>query len=309
MNESVAYLDGQYLPLHRAGLPVWDGGFVLGTTVIEQLRTFGGSLFHVEEHLDRLFRSLDLVGIDADIEQETLADVAQQIVKRNWPLLDPQDDLGVSIFVTPGDSTSLTDGNAGSPRIGVHSFPIAFRLWADKYTTGQKLIITETRHVPNECWSAEIKCRSRMNYHLADQEARRRDPDARALLLDMQGNVTEASTANVAIYREDEGIVTPPRGHVLPGVSLRVLLELSESLGIPTSQRELLPEDVHSADEVLLSSTPFGILPVVQVDGRPIGTGTPGPTFTQILAKFNDLVGVDLAEQARQFACRKNTTS
>ncbi len=308
MNEPIAYLDGEMLPQSRATLPVWDAGFVLGTTVVEQLRTFGGSLFHVEDHLSRLYRSLELVGTECPLSQVELTDIVTQVAEQNWPLLDPADDLGVSIFVTPGDSPSLTDGASGRPRVGVHSFPLAFGLWAEKYELGQRLVITDTRHVPEACWPTEIKCRSRMHYHLADREAQSRQAGARALLLDIEGNVAEASTANVVIYREAEGLLAPPMSHVLPGVSIRVLLALAKKLGIPTSERNLLPQDVLTADEVLLSSTPFCILPVSEVDQKAIGSGCPGRAFQQLLTAFGEQVGLDIAAQARRFARRENAS-
>ena len=307
MNEPLAYLNGELLPLSRAVLPVWDAGFVLGTTIIEQLRTFGGRLFHVDEHLDRLYRSLELVGVDPGVSKDDLGAIARRLVDGNWPLIDEEDDLGVSILITPGDAPSLTDGELGQPRVVVHTFPLAFGLWAEKYKAGQKLVITETRHVPNECWSAEIKCRSRMNYHLADREARAIKPGARALLLNTSGHVTETSTANVVFYRRDEGLVSPPQGDVLAGVSMRCLFELADGLGIATSQRKLLPDDVFQADEILMSSTPFCVLPVTKVDQSPVSAGRPGPVFEQLISAFDRLVGLDIAAQAERFACRKNT--
>lgn len=308
MNEPLAYFNGEYLPLSQAVLPVWDAGFVLGTTIIEQLRTFGGKLFHVEGHLDRLFRSLEIAGVDPDISKEELAHVASQLVERNRLLIEEEDDLGISIFVTPGDAPSITDGETGSPRVVVHTFPLAFGLWADKYADGQKLVITNTRHVPNDCWPAEMKCRSRMHYHLADREARTKQPGARALLLNTDGHVTESSTANVVLYRDDTGLIAPPVGDVLPGLSMRVLFELAENLHIETTQKKILPVDVFKADEVLMSSTPFCVLPVTQVDDTPVSGGQPGPIFQKLLAAFDQLVGLDIASQAQRFACRKTSS-
>jgi len=308
MNEPVAYLEGEIVPLSQAVLPVWDSGFVLGTTIIEQLRTFGGQVFHLEHHLSRLERSLELVGVKAGLTLQEIGDIAIRLIALNRPLIDRDDDLGLSIFVTPGDSPSMTEGRSGAPRVGIHTFPLSFGIWAEKYSQGQTLITTNTRHVPNECWPAEIKCRSRMNYYLADREASARQTDARALLLDMEGFITEASTANLVIYREGDGLIAPPKASVLPGVSLSVLWKLADQLDIATSERQLLPSDVAQADEVLLSSTPFCILPVSQVDGIDIGQSVPGPIFGRLLAAFDRLVGLDIAAQARRFACRKNAS-
>ncbi|REJ69605.1 MAG: hypothetical protein DWQ31_03805 [Planctomycetota bacterium] len=304
MSQPVAILDGDFVAQEAALLPVWDNGFVLGTTLVEQLRSFGGQIGHLEQHLTRLYRSLELVGIQPPLAGEELADLARELVSRNWSLVDPADDLGLSIFITPGDSPSMTDGDVGRPRFCLHTFPLAFCLWADKYETGQKLVVTQTQHIPNECWPAEIKCRSRMNYFLADREARGRVPGARALLLDPDGFVTEASTANVVLYREGEGLVVPPTGHVLPGVSVRTLFEIADELGIATHEQALRPADLLTVDEMLLSSTPFGIVPVSEVDGQAIGATCPGPMFRRLLERFSQRVGLDIAAQARAFSRR-----
>ena len=143
-----------------------------------------------------------------------------------------------------------------------------------------------------------------MHYYLADRAAAARHPGARALLTDAAGYVTEASTANLMLYSGNEGLVAPPHEKVLPGISLAVLLQLADKLGIPYGQRNLRPEDVAAADEVMLTSTPFCLLPVTEFNGQPIGDGSGGPVYQRLLEAWSQLVSVDIAEQARQFAKR-----
>jgi branched-subunit amino acid aminotransferase/4-amino-4-deoxychorismate lyase len=144
-----------------------------------------------------------------------------------------------------------------------------------------------------------------MHYYLADQEAQRREPNARALLLDQEGFVMEASTANLLIYRQTEGLISPPREKILPGVSVAVLQELAAQLQIPFGHRSLRVEDVQSADEVLLCSTSPCMLPVSTVDGVAIHEGQPGAIFQQLISAWSDLVGVDIIAQAQQFRDRR----
>ena len=96
---------------------------------------------------------------------------------------------------------------------------------------------TAVRQVPGDCWPSELKCRSRMHYYLADREAAAIEPGPRALLLDHEGFVAEASTANALAYRAGEGLLSPPLGKVLRGISMGVVVELTERLGIPFRQR------------------------------------------------------------------------
>lgn len=143
-----------------------------------------------------------------------------------------------------------------------------------------------------------------MHYYLADREAAARQPGARAIVLDQNGHVAEATTANVVIYREDEGLVSPPQEDILAGVSLGVLKELAAVLSIPFSMRSLTVDEFRGADEVLLTSTSICVLPIVACDGKPIHDGKPGPIYQRVLTAWGQRVGVDIAAQAKQFAER-----
>jgi branched-subunit amino acid aminotransferase/4-amino-4-deoxychorismate lyase len=307
MSEPWAYLDGAWVPASAAAVSVFDAGFVLGATVAEQLRTFGGRLFHRDDHLDRLAHSLEIIGVELDMPRAELAATAEELVARNHRLLAAGDDLGLSIFVTPGPYTSyLPAGAARPPRptLGLHTYPLPFHLWAEKYAAGEAVVATDVRQVPDCCWPATLKCRSRMHYYLADRQAAATQPGARALLLDASGCITEASTANLLIFRRDEGLVSPPLSKILHGISLAVAMQLAGELGIATAERDLTPEDVAAADETMLTSTPLCLLPVTRFNGRAIGTGRPGPISGKLLEAWGRLVGLDIAGQARAFARR-----
>jgi len=304
MTEPLAFLNGRWVSASQLAVSAVDAGFVLGATVAEQLRTFGGELFRLDEHLARLEHSLQIVGIDPGMTRRELAQTAAELVGRNHALLAPGDDLGLSIFVTPGIYPAYAEAGSGGPTVALHTYPLPFRLWAEKYEAGQSLVTTPYCQVPPECWPAVLKCRSRMHYYLADRHAAGVEPGARALLLDRDGRVIEASTANVLIHRADEGLLSPPPARILPGISLAVVGELARDLAIPMAERELTPDDLAAADEVLLSSTPFCLLPVTRFNGRKIGGGRPGPVFTKLLRAWAERVGVEPAEQARRFAGR-----
>jgi branched-subunit amino acid aminotransferase/4-amino-4-deoxychorismate lyase len=304
MNEPQAFLNGRWIPASEASVPLGDAGFVLGATVAEQLRTFGGKIFHLEEHLARLRHSLQLLEIDPRMTGDELADVARRLVAANHRLLAPGDDLGLSIFVTPGVYPSYAAHGPTHPMVCMHTYPLPFRLWADKYAIGQALATTDIEQVSPRSWPATLKCRSRIHYYLADKKAAAIDPQARALLLDAKGFVTEASTANVVVYRKSDGLLSPPLTKVLHGISLSVLVELARRIDIPFHEHDLTTDDVAVADEVMLSSTPLCLLPVTRFNSRPIAGGRPGPVFTRLLDLWSELVGVDIAGQARRFATR-----
>lgn len=305
-NEPLAYLNGKFVPAAQATVAVTDSGFVQGVTVAEQLRTFRGRLFRLEQHLQRLGRSLQIVGVDPGIQLSTLAEIAQRLTAHNHRLLEQGDDLGLSIFITPGTYGTFLRKAAAAPEsmIGLHTYPLPFYQWADIYDRGQTLVVTSTQQVPSSCWPPELKCRSRMHYFLADRQAQQIESGARALLLDADGNVTEGSTANLVLYEQSRGLISPPRAKILPGISSSVLAELAAQLEIPFAECELSVQDVAAADEVLLCSTSPCVWPVLRFNGERIGSGQPGPMFQRLLEAWSKLVQVDIRDQARRFALR-----
>ena len=299
MTLPIAYLNGQYIPFSQLAVPVNDSGFVQGTTVVEQLRTFAGKLFRWEEHLARLRRSLSILGLDPQLADGFTA-IAQRLIEHNHPLLPAGDDLGLAILVTPG----TYGARQPVPWITLYTTPVSFATFANLYQAGQKLIVSSVRQVPVECWPAELKCRSRMHYFLADREAAAVDPEARAILLNLDGTVAEASTANFLAYFEREGIVSPPQEVILPGVSMSALRELAGELALPFTFRPLHPAELPRASEAFLTSTSPCIVPVTAIDGRLLHGGRPGPVFQRLLAAWSQQVGVDIAGQALRFATR-----
>jgi branched-chain amino acid aminotransferase len=304
-SEPLAYLNGRYLPLSQAAIGVFDVGFLQGVTVAEQLRTFGGQLFRLDLHLDRLARSLKLIGVDPGISLDELGKIATTLVERNRSLIDRDDDLGATMFVTPGMSQTYAAlaPNQG-PTVCVHTQPLTFIAWAEKYRTGDSLVVTDIRHVPRECWPPELKCRSRMHFYLADKRARETERGARALLLDEHGFVTEASTANIVVYRAAHGLISPPKEHILPGVTVAVLEDVASRIGIPFGHRELTVADVAGADEVLLCSTSPCVWSVTRLNGRPIAGGNPGPLSQRLRRAWSEMVGIDIEAQADRFSSR-----
>jgi branched-subunit amino acid aminotransferase/4-amino-4-deoxychorismate lyase len=274
---------------------------VQGAAVAEKLRTFGGRIFRLGDHLDRLERSLQVIGVDPGLSRNQWIDTAEEIVKRNHPLLAPGDDLNLSIFVTPG----ITTLESNSPTVCLQTNPLPFHLWVEKYRVGQFLATTPIEQIPPSCWPPELKCRSRMHYFLADQLAARQFPSARAVLLDRDGFVTETSTTNILIFRKSEGLISPPSTKILHGISLAATFEIAGRLGIPCCEEELTEADLASADEIILTSTSSCLLPATQFNGHSVGNGRPGEIFHRLLAAWNDVVGLDIAGQAERFGGKR----
>ena len=303
MTEPIAYFNGTLVAASDLSISVLDQGFVLGVTVSERLRTFGGKLFRLVEHLRRLRQSLEIIGLADSVSLPDLAIITEQLVTHNLRTLDPGDDVGVCIFVTPGDGRLRDDGTPNRT-VCVYTYPLPFAKWVDDYEQGSQVVVSDTRQVPVSCWPAELKCRSRMHYYLADREAQQQMPGARAILLDEDGNVSEASTANVLLYRADEGIVSPRQEKILPGISLATVQQLADELQLGFVERDVRPEELTTADEVLLCSTSPCVWSVTQVGSTSLNEGHPGPVAKQLLDAWSALVGVDIQRQAKAFADR-----
>ena len=304
MNEPIAYLNGEFVPVSRAALSVFDLGVVAGASVTEMIRTFRHVPFRLENHLDRLDESLRYIHIEWPVSRDSLVSICTKILDENARLISADHDLGLIVFVTTGQNLTYLGRRglkrARTPSVCVHTFPLPFELWADHYETGLHLVTTSVRSLPDDVIDPRVKHRSRLHWHLADVEAKKQDTAAMAILTDRDGYLTETATGNLFVV-EGSTLLTPS-SHVLQGISRDVIMELASSLGFSMGATRLLPEDLARANEAFLSSTPHCLLPVTKFNHRPIGQGTPGPVFQKLIAAWSKLVGVDIIEQMRSGA-------
>jgi branched-subunit amino acid aminotransferase/4-amino-4-deoxychorismate lyase len=300
MTEPLVYLNDRLVPASQAHLAVYDAGVVMGATVTEMTRTFHQRPYRLEDHLDRLLASLRYVRLEIGLDRARLAAISQQLVEHNAALLPEGGELGLIHFVTAGEYPTYAGMAGQPPRTGptvcIHTFPLPFEMWAEKMRSGAHLVTPSIRHVPPQCYDPKIKYRSRMHFYLADHEARLVDPQAAALLLDLDGNVTETSGANFMIV-EHGTIVSPTLRNTLPGISRSTVIDLAARLGIPFIERDIQVYNVINAQEALLTSTPYCLMPVTCINGAPIGDGRPGPIFRRLLTAWSRDVGLDIEQQ------------
>ena len=304
MTEPIAYLNGQFVPISQAALSVFDLGIVAGASVTEMTRTFRHVPFRLSDHLDRLEQSLKLVSIDPRLSRDELVSICERVVSENHRLIPTDHDLGLIVFVTAGQNLTYLGlselSRARTPSVCVHTFPLPFELWADRYETGLHLATTSIGSLPDDVIDSRIKHRSRLHWHLADIQAKKVDPSAMAVLLDQDGFLTETATGNICVV-EGSTIVTPSH-HVLKGISRDVVADLAMSLGLTFATARVTPDELTRASEALLTSTPHCMLPVTRFNNRPIGQGVPGPVFQQLISAWNKLVGLDIIGQMREGA-------
>jgi branched-chain amino acid aminotransferase len=255
--------------------------------------------FKLPEHLDRLYDSMKATEIESGLTKAEMEAATLDMLERNRALFGPGDDAWIVHNVSRGvfHYRSEPGMNAGPATVVIHCFPIDFPSFARFYTEGAHAITPSVRQVSPETLDPKIKHRSRMAGQLADLEVAHTDPDAMAVLLDRDGNLTENTGGNFFIVKD--GVVkTPTTRSVLEGVSRATVLELCAQLGIPHSEEVMQAYHATVADEAFVTSTPYSMLPVTRFNGRPVGDGRPGLVTGRLLAAWSELAGVDIVDQA-----------
>ena len=298
MAEYTAYFKGEWMPFSQVKIDPMDRGFTVGDVVFDVARTFNGKSFRMEDHIQRLYRSLKFVRIDPGLSAKEMLDISEEVVQRNDHLRAEVGDFTITQFVTRGPGSSSR--SAGPPAVCVKVAPIGFGRFADLFKDGAHGVITRTRSYPVESLDPKVKNYSRMNFNLADLEAADVDPEAWPILTDADGSLTEGTGYNVFLVT-DGVIRTPGDRNILQGVSRGMVFDLARQLNIPLVEEDLQPYDLYTADEAFFSGTSPCILPVSKVDQREIGDGRPGPIVQQLLSAWSETGGMDIVDQALQF--------
>ena len=293
--EYQVWLNGEYIPRSEAKLSFSDRGFRVSDVIFDTSRTFNGSVFRLRDHIDRLSRSLQYLRIDPGMTMEEMEKLTLDVVKRNESIREPGDDYFITQIITRGRGRRVTD--AREPTVALWIDPISWSDYAPLYESGAHLSISKARAYSPDQVDPKIKHFNRLNFVLAELEATDVDPDAFGLLLDRDGNIAEVVNGGNVFIMTNGVLRTPSDRNILQGVSRMTALELAKQLGIPTSEEDLQPYDLYTADEAFLTNSDHCILPVGRVDNRSIGKEVPGPVTNQLLAAWSEMVGVDIVGQ------------
>ncbi|HEY3446580.1 MAG TPA: aminotransferase class IV [Myxococcales bacterium] len=284
----IVNLDGTLVAPEQAVVSVFDRGFLYGDSVYEVVRTYRGVLFELPAHLDRLAESARRIALELPWPVPRLAAESKRTVNASG---NPESYL--RIVVTRGEGElGLDPALARGGRVVLIAQPLTTPP-PEAYRSGVTLALVGAeatgRHL-REAIDPAAKTGNHLNAVLAMKAARERGA-YEALLVDAQGRVTEASSANVFAVRRGE-LATPPLGAgILEGVTRRVVLALAQQIGIPAAEAELWPDDLCRADEVFITSTTRELVPVTHLargekDTVTIGSGRPGPVTLRLLEAF-----------------------
>ena len=270
------WIDGDLRPADGLHLSAFDRAFQLGDGVFETLRARAGRPTELAEHLARLRRSA--AGLDIALAPTVEADLTAAITAllASEGLDGPNGDASVRITVSRGTvaGRGLLPAEHANPTIVVQAWPVV-PAPAGHLEQGLRLVASAVRRDPANPIAA-LKTTSRADYVYARLEARRAGADD-ALFLTVDGRLSEATSANVFLVRGSE-LATPSLDcAILPGTTRTWILRWGAAAGLTPFEGSLLPSDLAAADEAFLCSSVAGILPVTRFQGRPIGTGLPGP--------------------------------
>jgi len=295
--ERFAYFNGQYVPERLVLVPFRDRGFKYGDAVFDTTRTFGHRVFKLAEHVERLYRSLRYLRIDPGLTQDAMIAITEEVLRRNLPVLDPDDDYWVTQRVTRGlDPSARAMWPQEGATVIVECVPLPLRERATLYRDGIRMMTPSVRRTPAASLSPRVKTHNYLNLIAGDLEVRAQDPGAWAILLDPAGNVTEGLGSNVFLV--DKGtLLTPREQSVLSGISRETVIDLARDAGLTVVEKDLDLYDAYNADEAFLTSTSLCVCPVSSVNGARIGTSVPGPVTRRITEAYSRFVDFDFVAQ------------
>jgi len=295
------YISGEIVAEADAKISIFDSAVMLGDTVTESTRTFAHKPFKLKQHIDRLFQSLKVTRIDIGMTADALMDITLDLFEKNLDCYGANEDCWIVHNISRGLSVAGADPTVQcSPAtIMIFTQPMDLRSWAKFYSQGCHAVTAMSRIVPSQSLDARIKNRSRLSYTMAEMEVKLVDPEAQGVILDIDGNIAENKGANLFCVR-DGCLLTPTTENCLAGISRETTMGLAEKLGIETKEFRIQPYDFYTADELFFTSTPYCIMPATKFNGLPVGNGQVGKITKQLLASWSELVGVDIASQAKQ---------
>jgi branched-chain amino acid aminotransferase len=297
MGERIIYLNGSFVPESEAKVSVLDSGFNAGDGVYDVTRTFGHKPFKLREHTERLFRSLQYTRIDCGMSLEEMEKTTLEVLERNKPLLRGNEDCALWQVVSRGVRSSTGNRVSGRATVTVYSVIVNFPEFASFYVEGAPVIIPSTRRIPPQCLESKAKITNKMNHNMAAFEAKQADPRAIPLMLDIDGNLSETSAHNFFLVIKGK-LCTPSDRNILGGITKAVIFDLARQLGVEVVEGNYTPYDLYTAEEAFLASTSPTIVPVKTINGVKIGKGVPGPVTLRLIGAWNQMVGVDIVDQA-----------
>lgn len=277
------YLDGEFYDKENAKISVFDHGLLYGDGVFEGIRFYGGRVFRLEEHMNRLYDSAKAICLTVSLDKATLTEAVLETIRRN----ELQDGY-VRLVVTRG-SGDLGLNPALCPKATVFVIASKITLYPEEmYRNGLVVATCATRRIAHGALSPMVKSLNYLNNVMAKLEAQQAGA-GEGLMLNEQGYVAECTGDNIFIVKSGKLFTPPISSGALAGVTRAVVFEMAAEFGIPISEPEMTRYDIYTADECFLTGTAAEVIPAVKLDNRLIGDGKPGPLTARLITRFHEL--------------------
>jgi len=280
----VTYVNGVFLPKEEAKISVYDHGYLYGDGIFEGIRAYGGRIFRLEQHLDRLYDSARYLMLEIPLSRDEMREAIVETVRRSG-LRDA--------YIRPVISRGMGDLGLDPRKCKAATVVIivdTIQLYPkEAYERGLRAVTATTRKIRPDALSPQAKTLNYLNNIMARMEANQAGADE-AIMLTGDGYVSECTADNFFIVRRGEIWTAPPFLGILKGVTREAVIGLARALEIPALEKVFTLHDVYTADECFLTGTGAELGPVTEVDARPIGTGRPGPISQRLGQALRELV-------------------
>jgi branched-chain amino acid aminotransferase len=277
------YIDGKLYAKDDAKISVYDHGLLYGDGVFEGIRSYGGKVFRMQAHLDRLWFSAKAILLEIPMTKAQMARAIEDTLSANGI-----QDGYIRVIITRGTGSLGLDPNlCGEPKVIIITDSIS--LYPEElYRQGLEIVTVSVVRNHPAALSPRIKSLNYLNNILAKIEGQKAGC-IEALMLNHKGEIAECSGDNIFLIRHGELLTPSMESGILEGITRDAVIELARAAGIPVREIPLTKHDVYIADECFLTGTAAEVIPVVKVDSRTIGDGRPGPITCDLIERFHKL--------------------
>ncbi len=276
------YIDGKLVEEADARISVFDHGLLYGDGVFEGIRFYQGTVFELEEHIERLYDSARAICLEIPLSRQGVTDALLETIRAN-ELRDGY----VRLLVTRGVGTLGLDPNHCETATVIIIASSISLYPKEYYSQGLKLITCATRRPTPAALSPAVKSLNYLNNVMAKIEALNAGA-VEGIMLNEQGYVAECTGDNIFVAKRGAVYTPPISSGALNGITRRVLIEILEELDIPCKEMNMTRYEVYTADECFLTGTAAEVIPAVMLDTRPIGDGVPGPITAKCTEKYHE---------------------
>jgi branched-chain amino acid aminotransferase len=303
MEGKVCYFNGEFIKESEAKIHIFDLG-LYADEVYEVGRTYNRVPFKLKEHVNRFFHSIRaLPFLEFSLTPEKVIDITLELIKRNEKWLSQQTDCRYIHKMFQG----LLPASPPRPTFYafLHPYVLAdYISFAKLYKEGAHLVLASNRQIPAQCLDPKIKHANRLCNRLAEYQAKMVDPEAVALMLDISGFAAECPTNSFCIVKEGK-LLTSRLTNSLQSITRQTVLGLARELNIEFLETDLSVYDLYNADEIMIASTGFAIVPVSKFNGRLLPKPIPGTITKRLQSAFSEKAGYDIVQRALAYSQSK----